>query len=82
MPISVPIVFRSFLQYSFEWFADSNHIPYNENSLSCLIMAFYSPLRFPGGKTKMSKDSLRIIYENNLNGCTLLSPLREVLIWL
>lgn len=33
-------------------------------------MAYYSPLRYPGGKGKMYKETLRILEENNLIGCT------------
>lgn len=33
-------------------------------------MAYYSPLRYPGGKGKMLTETIKIINENKLNGCT------------
>lgn len=33
-------------------------------------MAYYSPLRYPGGKGKMYKQTLEILTNNNLLGCT------------
>lgn len=33
-------------------------------------MAYYSPLRYPGGKGKMYKQTLEILQQNNLIGCT------------
>ena len=33
-------------------------------------MAHYSPLRYPGGKGKMYKQTLEILQKNNLIGCT------------
>ena len=32
-------------------------------------MRFYSPLRYPGGKSKLSKFVSTICIENNVNGC-------------
>ena len=37
-------------------------------------MAFYSPLRYPGGKGKMLNETLRILNANNLYGCTYIEP--------
>lgn len=37
-------------------------------------MAFYSPLRYPGGKGKMLEETLQIINKNNLIGCTYIEP--------
>lgn len=34
----------------------------------------YSPLRYPGGKNKLSNYIIRLINENNLNGCTYIEP--------
>lgn len=34
----------------------------------------YSPLRYPGGKTKLSKSLKKIIDCNNLKGCTYIEP--------
>ena len=33
-------------------------------------MAHYSPLRYPGGKGKMYNQTLEILQQNNLIGCT------------
>ncbi|OUC52499.1 hypothetical protein B7939_00830 [Eggerthia catenaformis] len=33
-------------------------------------MAYYSPLRYPGGKGKMYRQTLNILADNNLLGCT------------
>ena len=33
-------------------------------------MAYYSPLRYPGGKGKMYTQTLEILTNNNLLGCT------------
>lgn len=37
-------------------------------------MSFYSPLRYPGGKGKLYKQTLEIIKSNNLLGCTYIEP--------
>lgn len=37
-------------------------------------MAYYSPLRYPGGKGKMLQETLNIIENNNLQGCTYIEP--------
>ena len=37
-------------------------------------MAFYSPLRYPGGKGKMYRQTLEILQRNNLIGCTYIEP--------
>lgn len=37
-------------------------------------MAYYSPLRYPGGKGKMLNETLDIIESNNLYGCTYIEP--------
>lgn len=37
-------------------------------------MAYYSPLRYPGGKGKMFKQTLEILKQNNLIGCTYIEP--------
>lgn len=34
----------------------------------------YSPLRYPGGKSKLSDYVINLIYKNNLNGCTYVEP--------
>ena len=37
-------------------------------------MAYFSPLRYPGGKGKMLKQTLEILQQNNLIGCTYIEP--------
>ena len=37
-------------------------------------MANYSPLRYPGGKGKMYNQTVKILKENNLIGCTYIEP--------
>lgn len=37
-------------------------------------MANYSPLRYPGGKGKMYAQTLKILEDNNLLGCTYIEP--------
>ncbi len=37
-------------------------------------MANYSPLRYPGGKGKMYNQTVKILEENNLIGCTYIEP--------
>ncbi len=37
-------------------------------------MAYYSPLRYPGGKGKMLTETSQIMEENDLNRCTYIEP--------
>lgn len=37
-------------------------------------MANFSPLRYPGGKGKMYNQTVKILKENNLIGCTYIEP--------
>ena len=37
-------------------------------------MANFSPLRYPGGKGKMYKQTVKILEDNNLIGCTYIEP--------
>ena len=37
-------------------------------------MANYSPLRYPGGKGKMYNQTVKILEDNNLIGCTYIEP--------
>lgn len=37
-------------------------------------MAYFSPLRYPGGKGKMLKETIQILKNNNLLGCTYIEP--------
>lgn len=37
-------------------------------------MANYSPLRYPGGKGKMYNETVKILEDNNLIGCTYIEP--------
>jgi len=65
MVISAPIILRSFLQYSFVWYAEANGISYTSNSLPNQIMEVVNNLFNKGVIDRETKSRVKTMINNN-----------------
>lgn len=61
--ISAPIILRSFLQYSFEWYASNEKIKFNHNNLLGLITAVMNKMFENNLISREEKGALKVLLE-------------------